>query len=100
MELRAPFQEQFISPASGDELVIAWNQALGWMRGTLLERVKREHLSSDSLIESWRRSVDSLPDPLPETELDRAEITRRLRADLIQLSGDASVLDQFLGMIG
>ena len=93
---------QFIkgTQASGEELLIPWNQALGWMRRTLLERVRREHLSSDCLIDAWRRSVDSLPDPLPETELDRAETTRRLRTDLIKLTGEASILDQFLGLIG
>jgi hypothetical protein len=100
LDLQASFQDLFVSQASGEELLIPWNQALGWMRRTLLERVRREHLSSDCLIEAWRRSVDSLPDPLPETELDRAETTRRLRTDLIRLTGEASILDQFLGLIG
>ncbi len=99
-ELREPFLSHFIAPAQGDELHIPWNQALGWMRKALLARIYAQKLSSDTLLHAWRLSVEGLPDPPPQTEMDRADATRVLRAELLRMTGDASVLSQFLGMVG
>ena len=89
-----------MASATGDELRIPWSQALGWLRGVLLERVRERGLTSDTVLAAWRASVDALPDPPPRSELDRAEAARALRAQLLELTDDASVLSQFLGMVG
>ena len=99
LELHAPFRAHFIESAQGDELLIPWSQALGWMRRTLLSLVREQNLTQASLLKEWQRSLDALPDPLPQNELDLATLNRQLRDDLIEMTGDASVLDQFLGMI-
>jgi hypothetical protein len=99
MILHAPFRTHFIESAQGDELNIPWSQALGWMRRALLSLVRERSLTQASLLEDWRRSLDALPDPLPQNELDLATLNRQLRDDLIEMTGDASVLSQFLGMI-
>jgi hypothetical protein len=100
VELHESFLAQFVVSAQGDELTISWNQALGWLRRMLLTRLRERGLTSDTLLLAWRESVDSLPEPPPRTELDRAEAARALRDDLAALTGDASVLSQFLGMVG
>ena len=99
LELQTPFREHFIEPAQGDELTIPWSKGLGWVRRTLLDRLREDGLTAESLLERWRRSADQLPDPLPEADLDLAELTRKLNAELAEMTGDASVLAQFLGMI-
>lgn len=100
LDLQTPFLAQFVAPPQGDELRIAWNQALGWVRRMLLDRVRQSKLTTDVLLNAWRRSVDGLPDPPPEKELDRADVARQLRRELLAMTGDASVLAQFLGMVG
>ncbi len=100
VELHESFLAKFVAPAQGDELLIPWNNALGWLRRMLLTRLREQGLTSDTLLRAWRESVDSLPEPPPKTELDRAEAARALRDDLAALTGDASVLSQFLGMVG
>jgi hypothetical protein len=99
-ELQELFFCDFVAHASGDEFRIGWNQVLSWLRRMLLARVRERGLSSDELIGAWRRSSESLPDPMPETELDRADLTRQVRTELLEMLGEASILAQFLGMIG
>jgi len=99
-ELQGAFLDQFIAPATGDEVRIPWSKALGWLRGALLERVRERGLTTDTVMDAWRASVDDLPDPPPRKELERAEAARALRAQLLELTDDASVLSQFLGLVG
>lgn len=99
LDMQTPFRAHFIEPTQGDELQMSWNKALGWMRRTLLTNVRAEDLTLQSLLDDWRRSADELPDPLPSTDLELAELTRHLHGELAEMTGDAAVLAQFLGMI-
>lgn len=98
-ELQQPFLVRFIASAQGDELHIGWNQAVGWTRRTLLTLVREQRLTPASLLDAWRSSAAALPDPLPTAELDLASLMRQVRGELAEMTGDASVLSQFLGMI-
>ena len=99
VRLHEAFRAAYIEPADGDELRITWSHALGWMRRSLLNLLREQGLTQETLLAGLRQAQDDLPHPLPDNELDQAALNRQLRDALTELAGDASVLSQFLGMI-
>ena len=97
--LHAPFRARFVEPARGDELRISWSKALTWVRQTLLVMIRQENITLEGVLAAWRRSAAELPVEPPQTELDRAALTREIHEELVALAGNAGILTPFLGMI-
>ncbi len=100
LELYEPFCAEFIEPACDDELRIPWSRTLGWMRRTLLRQLRARGLTQQTLLSDLQEITIALPNPLPKTETDQDALNHQLRRELAKLTGDASILSQFLGMIG
>jgi len=94
------FCAKFVAGASGERLLIPWQQVMSWARQAMLDFLWEEKITLQLVLDRWHAVAGGLPTTPPRGPMDQRDILRDLGVDAMELCGLVEVLTHYLGHEG